>query len=294
MDFAQAWFKSSINAFLNLPIFPDGEHKISVFMALHLIVLLMALFYATSLLRKWLIGGILIKFSRLDIGSRHALGTIISYVALGTGLLVILDTAGVDITIITVFAGALGLGISLSLQNIMSNFMSGLIILIERPIKVGDRVEVGNVVGEVADISLRSATILTSDNIAIIVPNSEFTSAKITNWSYNNKLVRFRLPVSVPRATDPDTFTGALLQIANEQVEVLQDPAPEVIFQSFSDNSQNFVLLVWCKDASHPDLLQSHLNYAISRYLNDQEAQLHTETMQATTISSRATLMASR
>jgi small-conductance mechanosensitive channel len=143
------------------------------------------------------------------------------------GILIILQTSGIDLTTLNILAGAVGIGIGFGLQNIANNFISGLIILFERPIKIGDRIEVGEVDGDVVEIGLRSTTVLTNDNIAIIIPNSKFISENVVNWSHNDSKVRFKIPVSVAYGSDVKLVEKLLLEVAEENADVFDYPPLE-------------------------------------------------------------------
>jgi small-conductance mechanosensitive channel len=161
-------------------------------------------------------------------------------------------------------------GLGFGLQNIVSNFVSGLIILAERPIAIGDRVEIGNIAGQVTQISLRSTTVLTNDNITIIVPNSDFIANTVTNWSHGDPRVRLRLPVGVAYGTDTDKLRRALLEVAAEHPKVLQNPAPELFFLGFGDSTLNFELAVWTSEmTSKPRRFRSELYYAMEKKLRE-------------------------
>jgi small-conductance mechanosensitive channel len=167
---------------------------------------------------------------------------------------------------LTVLFGALGIGVGFGLQGVTNNFVSGIILLLERPIKVGDRIEVGNVNGDVINISPRATTIVTNDNIAIIVPNADFISSKVVNWSYTNRNVRFNFPVGVSYGSDPEQIRRVLLEVALAHQGVLKDPKPSVLFDGFGDSSLNFLLRVWTREfATVPGVLRSDLYFAISR-----------------------------
>ena len=136
----------------------------------------------------------------------------------------------------------MGVGFGFGLQNIISNFISGLIILAERPIAIGDRVEIGGVAGQVREISLRSTTVITNDNMAIIVPNADFITQRVTNWSYEDPRVRFRIPFGVAYGTDLPKLRKLMLEVADEHPKALKDPKPELFFVGFGDSSLNFEL----------------------------------------------------
>jgi small-conductance mechanosensitive channel len=262
---------------LNLPVFPTGKHHLTLWEVIYLLILLVLLFTATRITKKWLIEKLLIKTS-LEPGVRYALGTIFSYAVLTIGLLVILDTAGIDVTIITVIAGALGIGISLSLQNIITNLFAGLIVLIERPIKVGDYVQVGDTTGEVTDISLRATTIITPQNTAVIVPNSEFITSRVSNLSFRDNVVRLTIPISIDRDEDPEKLISLLSGIAEKEPGILKNRPIQVLLDSFSKDAQKFKLLVWTQTyARRPEVLQSELNRAISKALLAQKVKTSVE-----------------
>ena len=180
------------------------------------------------------------------------------------GLLVILQTAGVNLTTLNVLAGAAGVGLGFGLQNIVSNFFSGLIIMFERPIKVGDRIVVDEVEGEVISIGARSTLILTNDNINIIVPNSKFITENVVNWKYNDAKVRLRIPIGVAYGSDLRKVESLLLEVARSEEEVLDEPAPVVRFIEFGDSSLNFELRAWTTSAvDRKGRLISALNFGI-------------------------------
>lgn len=208
--------------------------------------------------------------SSLDLGTRTAIGTITRYSIILIGLMIILQTVGIDLSTITVLAGALGVGIGFGLQNITNNFVSGIIILFERPIKVDDRIEVGNITGDVVRISMRATTIVTNDNISVIVPNSEFISSKVINWSHNDRNVRFNIPVGVSYKEDPQKVKELLLSVANDNDAVLKEPLPDVIFSEFGDSSLNFVLRVWTSTLIQaPKVLKSQLYFEIFKRFSE-------------------------
>ena len=175
-----------------------------------------------------------------------------------------LETIGVDLRSLTVIAGALSVGIGFGLQNIISNFVSGLIILAERPIQVGDRVEIAGAVGQVVRIGARATHVLTNDNIMIICPNTEFVTNRVTNWTHIDPRVRFRIPVGVSYHSDPELVRRLLLEVAAGNPHVLNDPLPTVVFQQFGDSALNFELRIWSADmAARPGTLESEINFAI-------------------------------
>jgi small-conductance mechanosensitive channel len=261
---------SEIKSWLDIPLFTSGTSSITLWTLLVLTVLIVLLFSITFWLKFWVVNRLLSK-SSVELGVRLAIGTIIHYIVIAIGLIVILQTSGIDLSSVTILAGALGVGVGFGLQNITNNFVSGFILLVERPIKVGDRIEVGPVTGDVVNISLRATTVVTNDNIAIIVPNSEFVSSRVTNWSYTDRDVRFNFPVGVSYRSDPEVVRRLLIQIADQHAGVLKDPKPDALLLEFGDSALNFVLRVWTRQYSTtPGVLRSELNFMISKTFKEQ------------------------
>ncbi len=249
--------------FLDQPVFSIGDSEVSLLSIVFFIGATVLVFIVATWVKRLLVKKIFPRY-HIEIGLGEAIGTIIQYVVTVIGFVIVLDSAGIDLSSLKIIAGALGVGIGFGLQNIVNNFVSGLIILFERPIKVGDRIEVGGVNGDVINISARATTVVTNDNISIIVPNSEFTSNSVTNWSHSNKVVRFNYPVGVAYKEDPERVKKALLEVAAENEGILKNPHPDVLFDSYGDSSLNFNLRVWTMDyMTRPGVLKSQLYYAI-------------------------------
>lgn len=195
-----------------------------------------------------------------------AVSTLVGYILLLIGILVILPVMlpGFNLSTLSVILGAVSLGVGFGLRNIADNFVSGLILLIERPIKVGDRIQVGELEGEVMDIRARSTTVRTNDNIDIIVPNSEFVSTRVTNLSHNDNIIRFRVPVGVNYKSDVHVVETALLEAARNCPDVLTQPEPQVRFIGFGESSLEFELRVWSETLyNRPNKLRSQVNFKI-------------------------------
>lgn len=257
-----------------LPLIPLGDTSYTLGTLLYLIVLGVLLVYLTGKIRLWITERVLAR-ANVDVGVRQAIGSIIRYSFIAVGFAIILQTAGIDLSALTVLAGALGIGVGFGLQNITNNFISGLIILFERPIKVGDRIDVGGVTGDVVEISPRATTVVTNDNIAVIVPNSEFISSKVTNWSYTNRDVRLNFPVGVAYKSDAEQVRRALLEVAAAHPGVLPQPQADVLLQEFGDNSINFILRVWTRrHTTTPGVLRSDLNYAILKKFQEEHIEI--------------------
>jgi small-conductance mechanosensitive channel len=243
--------------------------KVTLFQIFLLIALLIAVFWFSSRTKRFLFNRFLAK-SGLDRSLQYAIAQIVSNVVLIVGIFIVLDNAGIHLGALTVFAGAVGVGVGFGLQNIASNFISGLVILAERPITVGDRVEVAGIVGQVQHIRARSTVIVTNDDITMIVPNSKFIDSPVTNWTYGDPRVRFRIPVGVAYGSDIDKVRSALIAAGKENPHTLSDPEPSVFLEKFGENSIEFELVVWSSEMSYrPRRYRSDLNFAIERKLRE-------------------------
>src|SRR6267142_6112091 len=232
-----------------------------------LIALLIAVFWFSSRTKRFLFNRFLVK-SGLDRSLQYAIAQIVSNLVLVIGIFIVLENTGIHLGALTVFAGAVGVGVGFGLQNIASNFISGLVILAERPITIGDRVEVAGIAGQVEHIRARSTVIRTNDNIMMIVPNTKFIDSPVTNWTYGDRRVRFRIPVSVASDSDVAKVRDTLLAVARENPYTLKEPAPNVFLEKFGDSTIDFELVAWSREMSHrPRRFRSDLNYLIYKHL---------------------------
>ena len=221
--------------------------------------------FVTRIARRFLRKEILSR-TALDQGQRYAIERTFGYAVFALGLFVGMQIIGLNVSSLAFLGGAVGIGVGFGLQNIASNFASGLILLLERPIKVGDRIEVGSLNGDVVRIGGRSTWVRTNDNFIIIVPNAEFTTGRVTNWTANDRQVRFSFPVGVAYGSDPVQVRAVLLTLAVQHADVLKDPPPEVLLSSFGDSSINFELRVWTiAQVQTPTRLKSDLYFEIVR-----------------------------
>ncbi len=262
-----------LRGFLDTPLFKLGETQITLLSVVYFILLLFLLIYLSGK-GKTLINRVLARRG-VDLGVREATGSIVRYLMLFIGLLVILQTVGIDLTALSILTGAVGLGIGFGLQNIASNFISGIIILFERPVRIGDRIAVGDVEGDVVRIGARSTTVLTNDNIDIIIPNSKLITENVVNWTHSERKVRFRIPVSVAYTTDIRKVEQALLEAAKDVYEVLETPAPAVRFISFGENGLEFELRAWTTTlVQRRGKFTSAINFAIYDKFKDHEIEV--------------------
>ena len=253
------WIET-LNQILDFQVVVIGGSAIT---AKHILLCLVALLITRSAsrsMRRLLSEHVL---TGVDPSPRYVVLRITGYAVWVLGIIVALDLLNIDLTALAVVAGGLGIGIGFGLQSVVSNFVSGLVLLLEQPIRIHDRITVENVEGNVADIHFRSTTIITNDNIAIIVPNSQFINQTVTNWSHGDPTIRMHVPVGVAYGSDVGRVTRILEEVAANTDHVLKSPSPEVRFNEFGDSSLNFELLAWSDDPPGHLKLRSELNYAI-------------------------------
>lgn len=241
-----------------------GASAITIRTVLYLAVFLTALTLISGFARRWLVSALAAR-TAMRVGEREAIGTIFRYGVIVAGVLIAVQTAGLDLTTLNVVAATVGIGIGFGLQSAANNLISGVIILFERPIQIGDRIEVDGVHGDVVHIGGRSTIVVTNDNISIIVPNSKFITEKVLNWSHSDPKVRFRIPVTVAYGADVRVVARVLLEVAAGSPDVLTTPEPSVRLTEFGDNGIALELLVWSSSLVHrKGLLTSGLNFAIA------------------------------
>ncbi|WP_083531129.1 mechanosensitive ion channel family protein [Pararhizobium antarcticum] len=219
-------------------------------------------FFMTRWFQRWLDGSVMAR-SRVDAGVRNSIKTGIGYLGVGLAGLVGISAAGLDLSSLALVAGALSLGVGFGLQNIVSNFVSGLILLVERPFKVGDWVVTGTTEGFVKRISVRATEIETFQHQSIMVPNSLFINASVGNWTHRNKLGRSDIPVVVGYDTAPRRVMDLLLEIAEAHPLVLRNPSPSAVFSAFGEATMTFELRVYVADIVNGGGVRNDLRLAI-------------------------------
>lgn len=255
-------FFETLNAILNKPIFHINEVPITI---IGIIIFFIIIFIASLISRvlRRILTTRLAKLVHIDKGVSYALQRIIHYTILILGVIVALQFIGVNLGSLAVIAGFLSVGIGFGLKNITSNFISGLILLFERPISVGDRITVGDYQGDVTKISMRATKIKTLDNVSIIVPNSYFIEQDVINWSHGDRKIRIHIPVGVAYGSDVTKVKNCLLKVANGHSRVMKEPSPEVWFKEFGNSSLNFELIVWIPEPKEIFKTKSELNFCI-------------------------------
>ncbi len=262
-----------LNGILDFTIFKVAETNVTVRSLITFAMVTSAFAVSARILRNVLMTKFFARL-RIEKGTRYSLSRIVQYFVLFIGIVVAFQFIGIDLSGLLVIFGFLSVGIGFGLQNITSNFISGLILLFERHIRVGDRVTVGNTEGDVTEINIRSTTVRSLRNISIIVPNSEFISGTVVNWSHSDPKVRLDIAVGVSYDSDLDTVLRSLQEVAEECPEVLRKPPPEVLLEEFADSSWNMNLRVWINDPKRNRYVRSDLNCAIVRKFRENNIEI--------------------
>jgi len=194
---------------------------------------------------------------------------LVSYVISVVGIILVFSTLGAHWSQLQWLVAALGVGIGFGLQEIVANFISGIIILFERPVRVGDLVTIGDTRGIVAKIRIRATTIRTHDAQELLVPNKEFITGRLLNWSLTDQITRLLIPVGIAYGSDVDKAMQLMLEAAREDVNVIDDPAPSVIFESFGDNSLQIILRCFVCEIDKRVRTISALNQAVNKKFNE-------------------------
>jgi len=263
-----------IKKVLTYPLIKLGKGNLTLQSLLVLGLLFIFVLVAEKIVRERIIMRI---FEKTDFPEslEYGIARILGYVFIVIGFYMAFQIVGIDLSSLTIIAGGISVGVGFGLQNIINNFVSGIIIFAEQPIAIGDRVEVSGIAGRVEKISLRSTMVVTSDNITMIVPNADFISQTVTNWSYSDPKVRIRIPIGVAYGTDPQEVEKLLLEVADEDSRTLKDPKPGVIFRAFGASSLDFELAAWTKEMStRPTSYISGINFAIDKKFREHDIEI--------------------
>jgi small-conductance mechanosensitive channel len=233
-----------VQRILSFPVLKIGGSPLSLWTLLKAALILVAFVFFSGLIRAWLDYRIHPSMG-VEEGLAYAINTFLHYTLLTLGFLVALRAVGLDLRVLMVFAGALGIGIGLGMQNTAANLIAGFSIIFGRRLRKGDLLQVGDTVGYVREIGLRATKVKTLDNIEYLVPNAELTANTIVNYTLSDTLVRVHVPVGVSYSADPKQVEKLLLDVAKNNPDVLQGNPPQVWFTEFGDSSLNFELLVW-------------------------------------------------
>ncbi len=252
--------------FLTSPVLTLGEVNYSALQVLQLVALTVGLWFAVSALTRLFKSYVLVR-TGADAGVQDAIAVLTQYLLAFLGMIVLLQSSGLDLRSLAIFASVVGVGIGFGVQNIANNLISGLIITLERPIKIGDFVKVGDLMGTVRRIGARSTEIHTLDQVSILVPNARFLESEVVNWSYGDPVSRLLIPVGVAYGSNLQHVQAALLEAARSHPEVLVRPQPQVWFLGFGESSLDFDLRVWVGEPKKQFRIKSDLNYRIEASL---------------------------
>ena len=210
-------------------------------------------------------------FPRLDLrpGLPYALLSLVKYAIVSVGFVLALLALGINLNRVTVLGGALGVGVGFGLQNIVSNFVSGLILLFERPVRVGDAVQIGDVQGEVRRIGIRATTVRAWEGAEVIVPNSQLVAERVTNWTPADYRRRLDIPVNVAYGSAPDKVIQVLTEVAQSHPDVVASPVPVTLFLGFGDSALQFQLRAWTSRLDRHLMVRSELGVAVYAALRD-------------------------
>jgi len=260
MDFSKTL--TILDQFFTYPLFTVNQTPITL-SSLAFFVFIMSVFWIMNTFIRRMFRNHLLKHFTIPPSTQYTLTRIIQYVLLFVGTIIAFQVIGVDLSGLAVVFGFLSVGIGFGLQNLTSNFISGLMLLFEQHIQVGDRITVGDTEGDVTEINIRSTTIRSLNNIAIVVPNSEFISSTVINWSHGDPKTRLEIDVGVSYNSDLDTVIRCLEEAGKEHHEVLEQPQPKVLHLGFGDSAWNMRLWVWVSSPQGRRRIQSDINCAI-------------------------------
>ncbi len=257
----------------NAPMFSLGEEPITPLSIVVLLVILAVTWIVAGRVR-WLLERRIGQVAGMQEGTLHVIGALGRYLIIFVGFFVGLQSVGLQLDSVLILFGALGVGIGFGLQNIANNFVSGVILLFERPVEVGDVIEVGGELGTVERISIRATTLRKFDQTQAIVPNGDLISGVVTNWTHDDRRVRVDFMVGVAYGSDTALVERILKELVDGHEKVLDDPAPRVLFMEFGDSSLNFRILAYVPDLMDRLTTQSDLHYAIDEAFRTHDVEI--------------------
>lgn len=250
-----------------------GSQRISVGLVIASAGILYVSFLASWIVQKLLMDEVLAR-QRVEKGVRVSIVRLVHYVIIFIGFLVALFALGFEFTKLTIILSALGVGIGFGLQSVVNNFVSGLILLFERPVRVGDFIELGGKWAEIKKIGLRATTAQTLDQADVIIPNADLVANQVINWTLSNRRVRLIIPVGVAYGSDISLVMETLMTCAAESPKVAKTPEPQVLYLSFGESSLDFELRVWVPNAEERLTVISELHQEIDHRFRDAKIEI--------------------
>jgi small-conductance mechanosensitive channel len=246
---------ASLGRRLTIPVFSIGTQSVTPISLVKALLFLGLLAALSNWVRRLLYQRVS-KTIAFDPQHSYILARFVSLLIYVFGLMVGLQVAGVNLNSLAILGGTLGIGVGFGLQSIVANWVAGLVLLVEQPFRIGDRIDVGGTAGVVGRVGVRSTWVRTYDNEVIIVPNSDFTTHQVTNWTVNDDRVRLAIGVVVAHQSDAEKVAALMLEVAREHPGVLTDPPPEALLNDIGQSSLNFSLRFWT-------IIQEHDNHRL-------------------------------
>jgi len=253
--------------------FKLGSERITVGLVITSVGVLYTAFLVSWILQKLLMDQVLAR-RKVALGVRHAIVKLVHYVIVFVGFLLALSVFGLDFTKLTIMLSALGVGIGFGLQGVVNNFVSGIILLFERPVRVGDLVETGGRWAIIKRIGLRSTTVTTFDEADLIVPNANLINNEVTNWTLSNRRARIIIPVGVAYGSDVPLVIATLMACGKENSWVSETPEPQVLFLRFGESSLEFELRVWVFNIDHRLKAKSEIHQEIDHRFREAKIEI--------------------
>ncbi len=257
------------------PLFTLGGGTLTLAVLTKTILGLVFVWIVARVIRWKVTAGTFAK-GKIEFSTRYTISRILYYAVLFFGIVIVLDTAGLHLSSLTIFSGLVGAGIGFGMQNIASNFISGIILLVERPVRSGDVISIGDTRGVVDSISIRMTRVVSFDNTILLIPNSRLVNEMLVSWTTPSYQFRSSLNVVVPNRHNPVRVKDLLLEVAGRDNRILTDPAPAVRFKDMSAATQTYELVVWTRQSSSASEVPSDLRFAIVAHFEENGVSLVT------------------
>ena len=272
-DMSISEIASKAHELLTVTLFRLQDTPVTLMSILIFLIFITAFIFCGRFTKSVLQKRVLKRFD-IEKGLRYTLARVSQYAIISIGILISFQFIGIDLSSLAVIFGLLSVGIGFGLQNITSNFISGLIVLFERPISIGDRVSVGGIEGDVIEINIRSTKIRTLNNISIIVPNSEFVSTNVINYSHGDPTYRLDLNVGVSYSSDLDAVLKALKEVLSEHSRVMEHPKSQIHLTEFGDSAWNMQIRAWIHDVKEYPVIRDQINQAIVKKFRENNIEI--------------------